>query len=1161
MGRPLHNTGGPSSRSREEERLRRQVARARRDRKLKADSGDVLRQSPREREALRASVKRQRRNPPKADTGDVLKQAKPASRAKKARLRAQVKQQRRNPPKAETGDILRDLSVADRRRLLERQYPEGRTGLAAAVLGRNDAANRRRDAALRAFDEAARPERPAKLEKDLVTGKVTRDPPPRPARDREKTAHQAARAVDERAKKRAASHAGVTAPAVAALDQLLRPARASAGAADAVVAGHPERVPKAVVRGLVKNKGPLYSDVLKRAGAPGWVQTIGGLTLDVFLDPTTYVTLGASAPAKVAARKAAINATRRAAAQGRSRRSALRAGRVAAQRVLSDPKMQNKGIQAGVRVKVPLTRKPQIDVRTSGKTTAAISRATGLSKGATRVRESRVVQRHGPELVHDFRPKGVAPAAHERIRDAKRQYRAEVAQTRREAERVHAALRKAIPDPATSRRIIDHIQAGRPLAQLGVDAPTARAVQRILGDAFDEKRAAGLLATPYRPRDPKDARRYIPNVLRTDLEPGRAGALPPRRVGKAKVRPEVGKTYREPLSVYRQTHPHLFSDDLPAILTHSVTKGREKVAVSKLWGRIAQTGRPLNPRTVQSVDLTEEMVFKVTPHGLEPLVKKGADKAPDMAAIAKASQGGAGRHVILPRDATVRLIEEAKRDQLPIGQVFDRAQGYWKTAVTATPGFHVRNLVGDTNNAFMADTTAHAYRMAATLLKAKATRNKQQRTTLNVRDTTPTVTVGGRRYTRRQLLREAERVGAIDQGFMAAEIASQANRSPGRIMRAFQYREDLPRLATYISARERGMSPERAANHVAWHHFDYGDLTATERNIRRYGIPFYTFFARNTRLQATKVLTRPGKPAALAKVLEEASRAAGFSDYEDYAESLPDYQQRGLPIPIKTGDKVTSWSWMPPATDLNALSASPDDFAQNVAQRLTAAKLVAELYINHSLFRQGPIERENAKLVPAPQILGDLPASVRRKLGVEQFTDRRRGLVWGWPARVDYVARQTPQTNVLIQLLTPVPGSRGRSGGQQLTGALTGFRPNDYKSSVEDETLGREMEKLAKLTQQRNNLLRTPKARDAQGYASPALVKLRKQIKAQDARVKSLRAKRGDIESRPVLLSPFDQLQRELDEMQAELADPSAALRKQSAKLQEELDRMARGGP
>lgn len=1116
-------------------------------------------------------------------------------------------------PKADTGDVTKGAAkptVAERRRATGALYPSGRQSALSQIVRGQSEQTRRRDEALAEFDRkrpAIAPNAKVKVT-SLKTGKRVEAK----AKDlhitapREERASLAAEGGSRSRARRSDITGAKLAPAIKVLDQTLRPVRASAGAADALVTGHPERAPGAVKRGLIDNKGPTYSDVLKHAGAPKGVAGPAGLALDVALDPTTYVTLGASAPAKALAAQAAKKATREAAAKGVSKKAADRAGRAAAKVVLSDPAAQKKGIQLGVRAKVPFSKKPGIDVKTSGRSTAAISRATGLSKAATKVRESAVVQRHAPELIHDFRPAGVTTQGHARTRAAARELRAETSQARRGAERKLAALHRQIPDQQTARGLIDHIQSGAPLKDLGELAPVARQIRSLTGRDFDAKRAAALLQTPYRARPEKlgetvlraadtpaaakvratgrkveapsltvghygpskDAKRFVPNVRRIDLEANRQGLTRPV-AGRTKAKTEHQREFRQPHAVLRETHPALFSEDLPKVLAHSHLKARENVAVANYWRKVSKTGRPLNRQTAKDIDLTDEMVFEVTPRGLEPLVLKGNDKAPDMKAIAAAADGPAGKHVILSRDKYERLLAEtAGESRVPLGKTLDRAQGAWKTAVTTTPGFHVRNLVGDSLNAYTADTTTRAFGQARGLLVSKAHRNKAERTMLSPADTSKTITIGGKQFTHREFIREAEQHGAIDQGFMAAEVGSQANRSPGRIMRGLQYREDLPRLATYVSARERGMSPSEAAGHVAAHHFDYGDLTRTEKNIRRYGVPFWTFFARNTRLQATKVITRPGKSATLAKVMEESAKAAGFKDYDSFAEQLPDSQQRGLPIPIKMGGKVISWTYTPPATDLNALSANPKDFAQNVASRITAAKLAAELYANYSVFFQGPIERENAKLVPAPSILGDLPESVRDRLGVHEFRDKRRGMIWGWPGKLDYVARQLPQTNLLIQSLTPVPGSRGKSGAQSAIGTATGFRPAVYRPAVEDERIRREAKKLNDLTTTRNNLLRTPEARDEFGFASPKLVGLRAEVKAQEAKLERLKTKRGDdtaeqrVDNPP--LTPREEMAQEIAKFREEAAtaDPGGEMRKEIEEFRREQAylRKQRGG-
>ena len=109
------------------------------------------------------------------------------------------------------------------------------------------------------------------------------------------------------------------------------------------------------------------------------------------------------------------------------------------------------------------------------------------------------------------------------------------------------------------------------------------------------------------------------------------------------------------------------------------------------------------------------------------------------------------------------------------------------------------------------------------------------------------------------------------------------------------------RLATYIGARKKGLSPRASADRTMRHHFDYGDLSPFESDVARRVLPFYTFTARNIPLQAKSILTNPGKYATLAKAREEVARAQGINLQEWERENLQEHQRRALPFPLKVG--------------------------------------------------------------------------------------------------------------------------------------------------------------------------------------------------------------------------------------------------------------------
>lgn len=896
------------------------------------------------------------------------------------------------------------------------------------------------------------------------------------------------------------------APAVKVLDQTLRPTRAIASATDEIVQGH--GVGKALSagkRGLVKNEGVTFSKVLKDVGAPKGVQTVGGFVLDVAADPATYLTVGAGPVARNTAMRAAKKATADALKKGASRKAADRAGRAAAKTALAGPKT-NKGIQVGARVHVPFTDKG-VSVKTSGRASAAVSRKLGVSKAATATRNSRLGQGVGNELVHDFRPKERTVAQHATVRAAQREHRAATTAARRQAPRDEKKLRGAAGKD--SEQIIDAIESGAPLKTLGAKAVVAREARKMLGEAYDAKKAAELLDRPFTAAGAADAQRYFPHTRRMDLEPGVKGKTK-NQAGSVKVKAEKGRTIHEPLAAIRQKDPALFSDDLPRVVAGHKLVAREKAALADYWKKVASTGRRLTPAS--EFDSATELVYRVEPHGLKALVKEGGEKI-DMSAIAAALKDRDGRYVILPKKEVARAEDHLRPGVSPTGpgRVFDKVQGTWKTVVTVPmPSYHARNLMGDSMNAFLGDASAASYKDAIRIIGGTRRANTKSAKTLGAKPIEGgLLDVGGVKMTRKQLLDEAERHGAIGQGFLSRELSDLTGNEPGRLARLGQGREDIPRLATYLSARRRGMAPREAAEWANKHHFDYGDLTMAERQARRF-FPFYTFWARNTRLQAEKLFTRPGKAATLAKALDESAKAAGFEDYDDYAGQLPEYQQRGLAVPIRIGGKVHSVSIAPPATDLNQLTADPVQQVQNAAQRFSQVKMIGELLANYSVFFRGPIERDDQKLVPAPAVMENFPAFMRKKLGVRMYNDPRRGRILGWSPKVDYVFRQLPETNLLTQTLTPVPGSRNMGRGAAAFGALTGAKVTRFDWQAQDNRISQLGKRQHELEAKAEFMRDTGDDRTRDNVQSPAYRKVLDEIAAVKKKREALKKARGD---------------------------------------------------
>lgn len=906
--------------------------------------------------------------------------------------------------------------------------------------------------------------------------------------------------------------------AVKAINETMRPTRAIMTTANELAKG--KRVDRALSKGgtaFVKNKGALGSDVLKTIGAPKWVQTAGGFALDIVADPTTYVTFGAGTVAKSAARAAAMKAAKESLALGASKAVADRAARAAARKAIE--RESNKGIQVGVRAKIPLTDKV-FERKTSGRTTAAISRKAGITKAGTKVRESEAGQTLGTSLVHDFKPAERTAKQHDTIRAASREYRAAVSTAAREAHSGTKRLRKAIG--GEDHRVGDIIESGKPLKDLGNKAPVAREIRRMGGESYDLLKSRDLINGPFKPVDEKDAQRYLARVRQEDVKEGKR----PKRnnpAGNVKVQREHVRDIRAPLADVRagkvpDAPPDLFTPDLAVAVSRRRQIAQEKAAKADYWKKVASTGQRVTKVPTNHPDT--HMLFRVDPHGLTPLAKDEGHKIDGdlvAAALRAHAAGKGGRVISMPKIEHARAVKRMAPGRTPgdLTPYFDKVQGLWKTAVTVpNPAYHARNLYGDTFNAWLGDTSANSYRQAVKAVTS--TRRKISKAEVNGGPLADgaTVKVGGTKYTSRQLLEEAEKAGAVRQGF-TRELADLQNKGQGKFTKLMQGREDIPRFSTYLSARKRGMTPQQATEWTNKHHFDYGDLTPTETGIRR-AIPFYTFAARNTRLQVTKLITRPGKHAAVAKALNEAAKSAGYQDYNDYAGQLPSYAQRGLPVPLKFGKHTYSVSLALPATDLNQLTTDArQQLIQNIGSRVSQIKIIAELAASkegYSLFFDGPIQRDDQQLSPAPGIVAKMPGPIKKALGIEKYNDPRRGVIWGWPGKVDYAFRAVPQSNVLTAVATPGATARNVTPAGAAIGMVTGAKSARTDWQIQDQQIAQLGKKKHELEMRAEKLRDTDKDKVSKTDASQSVVykKTLADTKTTGDELARLKLKRGD---------------------------------------------------
>lgn len=522
---------------------------------------------------------------------------------------------------------------------------------------------------------------------------------------------------------------------------------------------------------------------------------------------------------------------------------------------------------------------------------------------------------------------------------------------------------------------------------------------------------------------------------------GRTAANPDRR-RKLRLPTEGANKARG----YPEGHPENYSTEAVRVISKKWEKGQTDAAVANFWTGIKARGRP--HKTGEALEL-DESAYKISDQGklIEADAKSIADPRTEVVVLPR-GYVNAAEEVLAPLAGNKSLAREE----------WNKIMGKYKFLLTVPmPGYHARNIIGDTFNAWLGDARAAVGKDATKMLRGRHARNVwessadyaaggAQRAGSRPAILDQTIKVNGVDEKVGDLLDEMEGRIAIGGGFIAeeAKMAQAAGRMES-LRKVMQNREDWPRALSYLSARQRGMTPEQASKWVDKHHFDYGDITNFERGVRSTLIPFYTFAARNARLQIATLFQRPGKLASVTKFFNLAARAAGYESYMDYFDggNLEPYQKLGMPIPLKIGGKTQSIELALPMSDLKNMSLSPEEQANLIVGRMSALKLIFELPANYSFFFRDKIAKEEADTKgsdrrPAPSWIGEalsLAPGLRKMIGLEQ-TEKNGKKEWTWPARTDYVFKQLPETTAAAKYSLALEGRGKGTVGSTTAGIL-----------------------------------------------------------------------------------------------------------------------------
>lgn len=888
------------------------------------------------------------------------------------------------------------------------------------------------------------------------------------------------------------------------LEQTLRPIYGVANAADAAVTGKP--VLDAAVRGVQLKDKTLFSDVLKHAGVSKGLAGPLGFALDVLADPTTYITGGLSAVGKAEAKKAAQLAAKSSraaaeqvaarAAQDSLRRSAARGVPAAKAREVAARKAEEAAkahmVAAGERAARAAARKIDqtaskgrgVDLRVAGKSVPGVVRGTAaVGRGTKRAAALapapvKKVGNVGKEQVREVRPTmtpaGANASQYVAARQVARESRAASQAGAAAAEREARGLRKRID--ALRKKHGDDIQDDmihaietRTIGKLPADA------QKVAREVRDHYRymkrirvAAGVREGtirdyfPHAREDALHARMGIVEDATTAVRGSGARRTGPNPEGSGR------RTDRRPLRevnvdrVARGESKH--STDVPLVTQNYVTSTKRTAAENKAFRDLAAVGKPYKVGdTLKAGEAVYHLGFagKNSRYGLRP-VKDGEGKR-------------AGQYVVLD-EKTVETVMQRLGPQVAttqLGRAFDRTTAGFKRVATFTPGFHIRNAIGDTQMAYLAQpggklirNTAQARKINKALTQLE--KNQGKRLGASMGNSGKTVKVAGQRVPVEQVAAAAQKAGVTQSGQLTRELVDLASAGVGTravrggkvrragqavaapVSRAVRSRENITRLSTFKHGLDTGMSTREAADLSLKTHIDYGDLTQLERKLMRRAMPFYTFSARAIPLHAEKLITHPGKFAAYAKLIAEGGKAAGLES--DFWNNVDVYRQRQLGVPIKVGGDVVIVSAGLPITTLNELPVglSPNAYATEVLNYLggltnPVLKDPVELWANYSTFFRNEIRPPGRPLVAAPKWVEALPDAAKKRLGVTTLVDPKTGdTVPAWDAKTNYVFKAIPGPVALVQnLMTEGTSRRGQGPAAKLIGAA-GIKVDDY---------------------------------------------------------------------------------------------------------------------
>ena len=728
------------------------------------------------------------------------------------------------------------------------------------------------------------------------------------------------------------------------------------------------------VGGLISGKG-IKAGIQERiqpSEALGIKSKVGGFIADILLDPTTYITFGYGAGAKLATKAGTVVLSK----TGTSllKKSILEVGEEAARKTLAEKVLEKGGEK--------LLAKGGL--KFAGTQVLPRSAVTAPFKAADWIAEKTPVLGKVYESAKDLAGKAFVPFKSikdlpgrigedyvDKFSQFSKATRSEVGKAADEAIDLGKTATKELGKDAGTRvgRLIEGMTDIPTKTAAGVEQVAAKGnsvIDNIIGRIQGEhKRFAtlekerGLLDTEL----PDYLRHYLTPEGREFLTKNTDVAQEPLQ--KTRVSTPFAKernlddTIVNINNYFRKNHGvKLFEQD--AFKAFGARKAEHVKAVNT-YDFLTDVGKQFGKQA--------EMVTKEFKHPISgQMVKKETAKPIfDNGMRYIESTVPQLKGVLLP-EQIVKHVEETYKvltsDEATKGflKIYDKALGFWKGSVTGWfPAFHVRNSVGGVFNNFIAGVKNPARYLQGDQIARGA--KGSITTTL------------GTKYTYQQIKEIAERLGVVGQpGYLDVmrEVEKDVGKGAvGKLMdlpkNAMEITENRLRLPLFVDRLIKGDAPEQAAKEVFKFHFDYAPegLAPFEQNIMKRLLPFYRWTRGNIPLQLEQMVKQPGKYAALGKFVDNLQ--VDKEKAKEEFQYLPPYMREGLPIRLgeKNGFSQYLYGLGLPVEDINRLyKGSPRrTLASMVGELSPILKYPIEAATGQNLFTGEPI-KEGSRVYP-----------------------------------------------------------------------------------------------------------------------------------------------------------------------------------------------------